>query len=467
MTRFKNIAGRALATLGVAGLAVAGAAGAAVAAVPEFGSAPGQPDAPADGQLTIHKYVGVDAGFTGNGSEQTITGKTPLAGVTFTAYPITDINLFTWTDWDGLAGLTGTCDPADVPGHTLGTGIDVGPTDATGTASQELAVGAYLVCETDAPASVTDKSAPFIVTIPMPAGNDGWRYQVHAYPKNLLEEGEDVKAIDDGEAVVEGDTITFTVTSKFQNAPVDSFVMWDQIDSRLTYTADSLTVTAVEPDGTETDATGWFNVDYTSGKLTATAKSGADGIDKLNALAAGYKLVFEFDVTVDDGSVGIIENTANVNDKETSTVETKWGNIEITKVDKDKPSTLLDGAEFEIYAGACPADGSNPTGTVLDTLTTVSGVATSVSLKEGTYCVVETKAPAGYAISADNPWTVNVVAGEDSSTVKLKVENAKKEVPGLPITGAAGTLLLTIGGIALLAIGSGLAVTVRNRKVSA
>lgn len=457
MTSLKKVVGKSLAALGVAGLAVAGAAGAAFAA-----GAPGQPDGDTEGSLTIHKYVGVDGEWTGNGSEETITGKTPLAGVTFTAYPITDIDLFKQVDWNDVAELGGTCDPEPaVSGHTLGPGIPVGPTGGDGVASAKLDVAVYLVCETSAPENVTEKSAPFIVSIPTPQGKAGWLYDVHAYPKNELKEGKDEKAIDDEDAIVVGDTVSFTVTSKFQNAPVSSFVMTDQIDERLEYTDGSLKVTAVLP-GTEVgvDATSWFDVTSVDGLLTATAN--AAGIAELNELPAGYKLVFAFDVTVLDDSVGTIKNTANVNGTKTNTVETKWGNIEITKVDKEDTDVKLKGAEFKIYEGECPAAENAE---ALYTLTTPeTGIVTSGPLKEGIYCVVETKAPAGYA---DPEWskTVEVKAGETSSTTKETVENAQQKVPTLPNTGAAGTAMLTIGGIALVAIGGGLAL--RNRKVSA
>lgn len=443
MRNRSKMASQVLVGLAVVAFGTLGIASAASAA-----GAPGQPDGQSTGSLTIHKYVGVDDDFTGDGSPVTIEGKSPLAGVTFTAYPITSRDLNDQADWAGLTDLVPVCDPVpDVAGETLGSGTDIGPTNPSGTASSNLAVGAYLVCETDAPANVTQRSAPFIVTVPMNNGEAGWRYDVHAYPKNLLEEGEAEKVVDDSTAVIEGDEVSWTVSSKYQNAPVASFVMTDVLDSRLEYVAGSMVVTATMPDSTTQGVTGLFTttLDPGTNTLTASANDPA-GLAALNELPAGYMLTFAFGTKV--LATGIIENTATVGGTDTNVVDTRWGDIEVTKTDADN-GAMLDGAEFAIYAGACPvADDA----TVLETITTDSGIATSSALKEGAYCLVETKAPAGY-VDPTFTETVNVVAGEEDSTTEVEVENAKQEVPGLPITGSNGMTAMMLGGGALVVLG--------------
>lgn len=444
------------------GLAVVAFGSLGLASAASAAGAPGQPDGQSTGSLTIHKYVGADDDFTGDGSPVTIEGKSPLAGVTFTAYPITSRDLTEQSDWVGLTDLVPVCDPApSVAGETLGIGTDIGPTNPSGTATANLAVGAYLVCETGAPANVTQRSAPFIVTVPMNNGEAGWRYDVHAYPKNLLEEGEAEKTVDDSTAVIEGDEVSWTVSSKFQNAPVDSFVMTDVLDSRLEYVAGSIVVTATMPDSTTQDVTDLFTttLDAVTNTLTASANDPA-GLAALNGLPAGYMLTFAFDTKV--LATGIIENMATVGGTVTNVVDTRWGDIEVTKTDADN-AALLDGAEFAIYAGACPvADDA----TVIETITTAGGVATSSALKEGSYCFVETKAPAGY-VDPTFTATVAVVAGEEDSTTEVEVENVKQEVPGLPITGSTGMTAMMLGGGALAVLGGVIAgAAARKRRAS-
>ena len=452
-----RIASRLLAGLAIATLGVVGVASAANAA-----GAPGQPDGQTTGTLTVHKYVGVDGAFTGDGSPVTISGKSPLAGVVFTAYPITSRDLTTQAAWNGLTSLVPVCTPTPgVAGETLGTGTEIGPTNASGSASATLSVGAYLVCETSTPANVTQRSAPFIVTVPMNNGETGWRYDVHAYPKNLLEEGETEKTVDDSTAVIEGDEVAWSVSSKFQNAPVTSFVMTDVLDSRLEYVTGSIAVTATMPDGSTQDVTGLFTttLDPGTNTLTASANDPA-GLAALNGLPAGYMLTFVFDTKV--LATGIIENLATVGGVDTNTVDTRWGDIEVTKKDADT-GALLGGAEFAVYAGACPvADDA----TVIETITTENGIATSSALKEGVYCLVETKAPAGY-VDPTYTQTVNIVAGEEGSRFEIEVENAKQEVPGLPITGSTGMTAMMLGGGALVVLGGVIAgAAARKRRAS-
>ncbi|WP_099333085.1 SpaH/EbpB family LPXTG-anchored major pilin [Actinomyces minihominis] len=475
MTTRNRLVGRTLAGVGVAGLALTALAGIAAADPIEYGSGPGQPEAPTSGTLNIHKFVGVDAAFTGTGAPVTISDKLPLGGVTFTAYPITSIDLADPLDWELLNSLSYSCGgesvAPEVTGQTVGAGTAIGPTSDAGLASASLAVGAYLVCETGAPANVTEKSAPFIVTVPMPAGANGWRYDIHAYPKNLLTEGETGKTVDDAGAVKEGDAVSWTVTSKNINAPLSTFVMSDVLDGRLKYVADSMLVEAHQPGVTgATDVTSSFTTAVTGanattgqgGTLTATATS----FTALNALKAGYYLTFTFETTVH--GIGTITNLANVGGFDTNTAQTLWGAIEITKSDAANASKLLNGAEFEIRTGECGATDA----VLVDTITTgggtpaVNGVATSTGLKAGTYCVKETKAPAGYTGTFKQ--TVDVAAGATAaaSTKAVSVTNTQKTVPGLPVTGANGTMLMTMGGIAIIAIGGGIALASRSRRKS-
>lgn len=81
---------------------------------------------------------------------------------------------------------------------------------------------------------------------------------------------------------------------------------------------------------------------------------------------------------------------------------------------------------------------------------------------ERAYCLYETVAPAGFtAASIDNP--VLIKPGTTAET-KITAVNTQKEGPELPLTGAAGTILLIIGGLGVIALAAGAHVVVRNRQ---
>lgn len=143
-------------------------------------------DPNATGSITINKYEGNDT-------------KTPLAGVEFTIYQIATIEQVNQngsvevvlTPVNALSGLniTGSTTYAEIKA-ALGEGTltprATGTTAANGQVKFEnLPVGVYMVEETKAPAQIVERSANFLVSIPMVnATGDGWNYNVVANPKN-------------------------------------------------------------------------------------------------------------------------------------------------------------------------------------------------------------------------------------------------------------------------------------------
>lgn len=142
--------------------------------------------------------------------------------------------------------------------------------------------------------------------------------------------------------------------------------------------------------------------------------------------------------------------------------------LKIIKVKKDDESTKLAGAEFDLYrkvtegenydlsakkftkqdVSALPNDGTFiKVGSVGPT--DERGEAAIEKLALGNYCLVETKAPAGYGLLADALEFVLAKDGDNAGTYEQKVENA--EGFNLPQTGGAGTAIFTIAGIALMA----------------
>ena len=521
---------RAAAAAGVLTLAFLGLAPSAVATeTPNYGNIKTE----VKGSLAIHKHLtggGKDIG-TPTGTPKNDEDKAPaVEGVVFTAYPITDINLKDPAGWDTISNLakSGVPDSActnpaapTLGAHQFGTPKVSPATNDEGLATiTDMPVQAYLVCETTTPGNIVQKAKPFVVTVPHPntaAGADGqWIYDVHVYPKNeAIDVDKTIQAQKlNGYGV--GSLIKFPVSSTAPTLDAKSFYKYfqlrDTLDDRLT----AVTATEVSLEGTTLDPTD-YKVD-TKGQ-TVTVTFTAEGLKKIKA-APGKKVsaVFQGKVTeVRNGAITnraqVISDTvyaeqpptpeeppANPNDPPTSNeVTSRWGDLLIKKVDnhqQGQDKAGLQGAQFQLYkaknayAGTCTKDKEGDPIAINGetTLTTdaqgainVKGLFISDSIDgadrdnqkdamERCYVLVETKAPAGYVLPAGDAavTAVKVKVGEET-TDNVTVENTKQSVPGLPLTGANGMLILTASGAALLmiAVGSVLVARYRERKQNA
>ena len=444
MTVFRKVAGKALATLGIAGLAVAGLAGAAFAngQTPPLNTI--NPEAV--GSLTVHKKVGT--------KDENI----PLNGVGFTLYKC-DNDLADENDWANL-----TCvNPTKVDDELFTA------TDGTVT-FPNLAVGLYQVKETTLPTGVNTAIPDFLVTIPYPDKDAGtWEYNVDVYPKNEIE-GEGKKEV----TGVNGHTSSYKLTSPVLGsvssedseglpASSTSVTLTDNIGECMTNLTNVKGVAIV--DGVRTDLTGvevssedsvytisysWTQGDYPAGTVFEFT----------------YNTTVKADLTECDG---VVENSSSWGKD-----DTYWGKVDLTKVDA-KNKEALDGAEFALYAGACPTTAEELTGDPVEEHATVNGAWESAWYLVGTgnanetdtvaYCVVETKAPTGYVLPEykDRNWTVNLGAGAQSVNGGVAIPNTQQEGPELPTTGASGTVLMVAGGVGLVALAGGLYLVTRRK----
>lgn len=488
MAEIKNTWGkRALAGFGALALASAGLLGGSTAAsaATEFGNI----DHDAKGSISIHKHKhqnGTDAVQNPDGSGTAIPSD-PIAGVTFTAREITSINLSDSAAWGTLKGLTPGAD-CSLPGQSLGPAI-TGVTDKDGLAKlPDLSVGAYLLCETAAPAEVVDRALPFIVTIPLPY-EKGWLYDVNVYPKNGTSTIE--KSITPQEDLGLGSVIKFPVTTDIPTFGKDSelanYIVTDSLDSRLgTVGVSTITVGGVEvPEAYRgvTVSGQKVTVDFTAAGLTWLKTQG------------GKKIVTTFQGTVESIGNGAITNEATVfvndpsnkNGLTSKPVTTNWGDVKILKTDESKPAKGLKGAEFEVYAAADPyatTCEATPAGEALN----VGGSKVFTSGADGTiniaglfvsdtvnaplnaaarcYVVKEIKAPAGFVTPAgEKALTAVSVTKGMTNGFDVTITNTQQEVPELPLTGANGQMVMVIGGSALLLIAGG--VVMLNRRRSA
>lgn len=490
---------------------------------------PGNIDTTKTTSITVHKHTAGD-GTQGKADGSGTAGSKPLAGVTFTAYKLTNINLETnYADWDKLAEIqkaypkglpANACSAAELATPTwvknTGIGLDstgkkLDPTAADGTAKLDnTGIAAYLFCETERPANVTVPAIPFIVTAPYPGEgtNPSWIYDVHAYPKN--EVGEVKKTNKTPEELGLGSKATFEVSTKVPNLPegyttFKHFVFSDTLDDRLKpgYPATNSTTPAVNnvyipAAGSEPRIDFAPTTDYT---LTVdgqkvTVEFTKTGIAKLVA-RKGETIYLDFNATITSIGNGVVENKAhfsvdpnkdydpNEPGNPSNKVIRKYGDLKLLKYGEATESNVLKGAKFQVFEAADPyasdckgatkksgADAIKVNG--VDTFTSdekglvkIDGLfvsAKSVSIDaqgnrtevgnendQRCYVVEEIEPPVGYVKIAD-PIGVAVKKGlTDAGSYDLKVDNSKQIVPGLPLTGAQGKLILQVGGVALVA----------------
>ena len=148
------------------------------------------------GSITINKYEGSD------------TSK-PLAGVEFTIYKVADLEQSSSNPVELkykslIDGVNITRDTKYEENNEFAKAVNKAIQEkqlseaghsTTNTSGQvrfgSLSLGIYLVVETDAPSQVVNKTANFLVSVPMTneAGDD-WVYDITANPKNETVYGE-------------------------------------------------------------------------------------------------------------------------------------------------------------------------------------------------------------------------------------------------------------------------------------
>ncbi|MCI7552097.1 MAG: SpaH/EbpB family LPXTG-anchored major pilin [Actinomycetaceae bacterium] len=477
MTTLRIQSHKILVALIVAALALFGAG----AVAPVAFAADGNIDANRTGSLTVHKYANPATGTMDPDGTGTSPSTDPIAGVVFSYAKVTDVNLATNEGWTAVQSLT-----VDADGKVAGTGgtehatdpaVNMDATNAQGEATVSgLPIGVYLVQEVSAPATVTTKSAPFLVTIPYPDTQQGWLYDVHVYPKNtvLTSDETPLKVVDNPGAVhFPGETISWTITQKIPQLAADetltAFTITDQLPTGVN-TVNTSDVTVTLADAAGQPVTAQPSVSVSDDNVVAVT------YDDLAVLKSGYTVTVKISAVVSEGFAGSLSNQSitNINgvefksapaqDVEPTPTVTVFSSLTINKVDGEDKA--LDGATFTIQPANANGDGPDPAYPA-KTLTTANGGTLTQTLAVGNYWVTETKAPTGFEIAPEwkNGKLVTVSADATTQTV-TNVKTDTSRLPDLPLTGAQGLILLTILGIAIVAIAIGTGfVSVRRSKI--
>ena len=234
-------------------------------------------------------------------------------------------------------------------------------------------------------------------------------------------------------------------------------------DNDYTLTSDQYTYT------TETGDDCTFHIVIDLAKLYASNVINNDDIQNVTPITVTYTATLASDV-----AAGKYLNTAWVTypgegESEHSTVSVTTYGINIFKYDQakgvDDADAGLAGAEFKIYGSdAVDEDGNlKADATPIRENAVVSGDDGHViidGLNVGTYYLVETKAPTGY-VKSDKPLEVIIPDKVDETTYRAAVNFANSLVPH---TGGTGTVMYTVGGLAIIVLAGILLVVYRKSR---
>ncbi|MGN2367235.1 SpaH/EbpB family LPXTG-anchored major pilin [Actinotignum sp. UMB0459] len=475
------------ALLGAAGLVLAPGAH----AVPGAEDALGNPNLDKVGSITVHKYKNPAWDKPNNGREITDVpaAAEALEGVEFILQPVQGIDLKKPEDWAKISKLAYTegSNQATADGQNYTLGAETKQTTAAGgvTKFANLAAGVYLVREGSVGNNnVIEKAKPFFVSIPFPSKADNkaeWIYDVHAYPKNTVAD-DGTKKLNDVDARKIGDTvkwdIKYAIPALAKDETYKRIGMEDLLDAHLKYAGAKVslgdtvlaeadyTVTVTNETKGDTDVTDRqkVTIELTAqglAKVKAGQEFKVELSTKITGLPKNGEIPNSFGPIVNDHTPGV--------DKTPGDRKVKIGELLVLKQDKDNQKPLKD-AVFAVYA--TQEDATNGTNEIATATSDADGKVRFPGLVLGDadqkdFFLKEKKAPAGYVISTEVK-DVNVKKGK-STAVEYTIDNTKHDGPNLPLTGAAGQLMLTLGGLALLGAAGGLTVAQvrRNRAVNA
>ena len=298
----------------------------------------------------------------------------------------------------------------------------------------------------------------------------------------------------DKTSVTKGEKVKYTIEAEIPayelSASSKTFEIKDTLDAGLTLDQTSINVKF------KNDATmspGMYSINDISGTGFTLSVSNAQYTDTWKTQAqAGNSIIVEYAAAFDnsadtDSVVETFDKKARNNveysfssypysglkSTKTASVDVNSFIIKVDKCDSSTENKKLAGATFDLYKAEANGNVTIPhtdvKGTKMETLTTDGNGAAQFKKYEANgdnfdYYLIETKAPSGYNLLPNavkvNFTEANVNRNTGIYTVKVTNSTGLQ----LPVTGDRGTLIMTIGGIMLMASAVALLAAARRRK---
>ncbi len=385
-----------------------------------------------------------------------------------------------------------------------------------------LDLGLYYVVESDTGNNqIVKKAAPFFITIPYAARAGAWNYNPHVYPKNTVNNSGS-KTVDVLNVKKIGDPVTWTIKQTLpksdngytavgavdpldpvlkladaNNQPIGFDASPNDLKKAVTVKVNGDTIDSDLYTVTKADiyrqgdrrnairiALNKANPDDPTSVITdPTLNEGDEVAIVIRTIVAempesgevpnsAYKIINEYDPFNQPGGPGNLDNPGNPGDNPPpieSEENPRYGDYAFKKIDDTSDKKPLAGAVFEIWNAndEVVAEATSDEHGVVHFKGIFLGKypkSTAAAVVSKPFKLVEKVAPAGYKLpTASIDITVSQGKITDAANTNNFIENEKSDLPSLPLTGAAGKVILTLAGAGLIALASGTFMVSRRR----